>query len=415
MSENKQHALLSPSAGKRWGNCPGSVWLIKNAQKEEQKTSIYAEKGTKAHAWAESILRIAFDANTSKDSKNTAINALVKAYKADDLLLYDQVKTYVHVILRLVKALAKRSNKVATYIEQRVNVFEHTFGTADFVAVAIDGTNKADIVIADLKSGRGKVFAEKNDQATLYSIGAVKECLPKDTILNKVHIIIVQPSNSDDEKGYSHYTMTAQELYYAQDRLKKAHDYAYKVYNEGARETDFKVGDHCFFCPVKPVCPTFRKVKQKETDIMLEEEDPNLPIVSALPLEKVIQICKHKKQIEAFLADCEHAMLSAMVSGTKLDGYKLVYGRATSKWKEEDEAAIAQLLQEKGCEEPYEKSLIGITKARTFFKSKDDKKLLEGYLTKGTGKLQIALADDKRDAVDPTTLKHNLLEEETDE
>lgn len=414
MSEEKQHALLSPSAGKRWSNCPGSVWLLKDA-KIVPTTSVYAEKGTKAHAWAESILKIAFDERTSKESKNIAINALVAAYKADDVILYDQVKTYVHVILRLVKALAKKSKKVVTYIEQRVHIFEHTFGTADFVAVAIDGTNRADIVIADLKSGRGKVHAEKNDQATLYSIGAVKECLPKDVVLNKIHILIVQPSNADDEKGYSAYTMSAQELFYAEARLKKAHDYAFKLYNEGAKETDFKVGEHCFFCGAKTVCPVFRKEKQKETDILLQEEDPNLPIINALPLEKVVQICKHKKQIESFLSDCEHVMLTAMASGTKIDGYKLVYGRATSKWREDAEEEIANLLVEKGCAEPYEKSLIGITKARTYFKAKDDKKLLDGYLTKGTGKLQIATEDDKREAVDPTTVKTNLLEEETNE
>lgn len=54
------HAKLSPSASKRWMNCPGSVQLIEQLTNEgkieENATSPWAEEGSAAHALAEKCL-----------------------------------------------------------------------------------------------------------------------------------------------------------------------------------------------------------------------------------------------------------------------------------------------------------------------------------------------------------------------
>ena len=53
------HALLSPSHAHTWACCPASTLMEKDVPNE---SSAYAEEGTKAHALAEKLLRIVFEA-----------------------------------------------------------------------------------------------------------------------------------------------------------------------------------------------------------------------------------------------------------------------------------------------------------------------------------------------------------------
>ncbi|MCA9333335.1 DUF2800 domain-containing protein, partial [Candidatus Saccharibacteria bacterium] len=48
-----QHSKLGASSAYRWTACPGSVALCEQAP--EQESSIYAQKGTEAHEWAEKL------------------------------------------------------------------------------------------------------------------------------------------------------------------------------------------------------------------------------------------------------------------------------------------------------------------------------------------------------------------------
>ena len=62
--------------------------------------------------------------------------------------------------------------------------------------------------------------------------------------------------------------------------------------------------------------------------------------------------------LTSWAADIREYALSAALSGTRFDGWKLVEGRANRRYT--DEAAVAQAVISSG-HDPYERKLLGIT------------------------------------------------------
>src|SRR3990170_8244797 len=70
----KTHAKFSPSAAKRWMNCPGSIRLSENAPPQHE--SPYATEGTNGHFVLESFLK-------AEKNPNAVKKFLLKQYPAD--------------------------------------------------------------------------------------------------------------------------------------------------------------------------------------------------------------------------------------------------------------------------------------------------------------------------------------------
>ena len=146
------HALLSPSASKRWIECPRSARLTEFLL---DITSSYASNGTLAHSVAEGKLKHWFGRAGAKP-------------KCEDAEMDEYTDDYASFVLEQAAALTSP----AVYVEQRVDCsmyIPECFGTCDALIVS-EGV----LHIIDLKSGSGiRVDAEGNDQIRIYSLGAL--------------------------------------------------------------------------------------------------------------------------------------------------------------------------------------------------------------------------------------------------
>lgn len=115
--------------------------------------------------------------------------------------------------------------------------------------------------------------------------------------------------------------------------------------------------------------------------------------------------------LTSWAADIREYALSAALSGTRFDGWKLVEGRANRRYT--DEAAVAQAVISSG-HDPYERKLLGITAMERMLGKKQFSTLLrrpkasekhrEKFLTHvhippprvRTGRCQDATAPDRR-------------------
>lgn len=112
----------------------------------------------------------------------------------------------------------------------------------------------------------------------------------------------------------------------------------------------------------------------------LEDDEVNL-ILGRLP------------ELEAWAADIREYALRRALEGYAWDDFKLVEGRATRRFT--DENAVAAAVEDAGYD-PYERRLLGITAMTALLGRKKFNELLSPYIAKGEGKPTLAPRSDKR-------------------
>lgn len=372
-----QHSLLSPSASKRWLECPPSARLhAKLNERFGDQSSVYAAEGTKAHAVAELKLRLA----------NGEINEF--RYDAERKLLGDISKEmdkntdiYVDTVLEKLFAARRVCEDARLFIEQRLDMTPWVpgcFGTSDAVIVS-----DSSLEVIDYKNGQGvPVSAVGNSQARLYALGAVNE-FGSIYGFKVVRETIVQPRlDSITEE-----TMSREDLLAWGESIKENAQLAY----EGRGE--FKCGDWCRFCAARAIC------KERAVKAMgIFESGFESPDI--IPEDMIPGILQVADVAEAWLKDIRAYALGLALKGAELPGFKLVRGRAPArKWKNEDEVidqmARAGYSTEQYMEAPKLMSVSVLEKSigRTAFKA-----LLDGQTVQGEAALTLVPESDKREA-----------------
>ena len=112
----------------------------------------------------------------------------------------------------------------------------------------------------------------------------------------------------------------------------------------------------------------------------LEDDEVNL-ILGRLPA------------LEAWAGDIREYALQRALAGYAWDDFKLVEGRATRRFT--DEQKVAEVVAGAGYD-PYEKKVKGITAMTSLLGKKTFNDLLSPYVMKGEGKPTLALRSDKR-------------------
>lgn len=308
-NSNHEHALLSPSAAKKWLGCPAALACEFGIPNESGAAAV---NGTAMHSMAENILHrlVGGSEYSAKPFKGShvlnhgkgPIKALVKPEKGAVLITDDfvsQVDKYVDYCRPIIAAAE------VVEIEYRVNLTRvlhpgvmvqawgengeeiegelvalATFGTADLVAILklSDGTYM--LIVGDLKTGRHRVSAKENKQMMLYALGLL-HVYKRLYDITAVRLVIFQPYAGGADEWDTTPEALEQFGKYASAAALKAID-AFQRGKKGLKAADFRPSpDACQWCRFAEKCNAKRKVASSIADDDLMDE-PELSAEEAL-------------------------------------------------------------------------------------------------------------------------------------
>lgn len=439
-NSNHEHALLSPSAAKKWLGCPAALACEFGIPNESGAAAV---NGTAMHTMAEDILRrlTAGSEYSAKPFKGShvlnqgkgPIKALVKADKGAVLITDDfvsQVDKYVDYCRPIIDAAE------LVEVESRVNLTRilhpgikikqmvyppnaepyesestlQTFGTADLVAVMpnyIGGyvAPTHTLIVGDLKTGRHRVSAKENKQMMLYALGLLR-VYKRLYDITAVRLVIFQPYAGGADEWDTTPEALEQFGKYASAAALKAID-AFQRGKKGLKPGDFRPSaDACQWCRFSEKCNAKRKVASKELELDLADErvaretgDREMTVVQLkAEWDKLPLMRQH-------IADIEKAMYSALMRGEQVEGLKLVEGRPGNRsWS--DEVAVDTFRANHHNGYLLDKLVpLNPTEAEKVI-SKEDPELWEAlstFVTRKPGQPSITTADDKRPAWSPVS------------
>jgi len=303
----RAHSSVGGSSAKRVIECPGSMLLC---EKYPSKSSEFAEEGTAGHEALDMILQ--GKTRNDRDVIGLTFNKIVITEE-----FYDEA---IAPSLAIFDDLDKELGGIDFFNEQRV-VFpgiDGAFGTVDIVGRARDRT-----VVLDWKLGRGvPVDAEANSQLLYYAYAAA-HTPPTDKFFDRdtpIELFIVSPRMNEGEPMTRWMTSYLQLDAFAID-LKHAVEKALEP------DAPFKLGAWCKFCSGKIGCPLYNNMATET--LALSPEELAEELAEKLPYaDAMIDLGKRLK-------DMGHAVLE---QGQPIPGWKLVNGRATRNWTDEEKA-----------------------------------------------------------------------------
>ena len=404
MSEERKHALLSPSAAHRWVPCPASIIL---GQDIPNRSSSFAEEGTRAHALAESMLT------------NGAVDFVPDA----DMVRH--ATTYVDFI---------NSIPGDRLIEHALNLTpitgeEDAHGTAD--AIIYDAASDT-LWIIDLKYGQGvAVDAAENLQLMIYAMAALVELDPIYSFSPQttVNLAIVQPRLYDEARVW---TTTIEALETEAGRVASAADTVFEALKGDIMLYPIAGEKQCLFCPAKFSCPALEAATD---DVNLPAADPAMfenigdddkVLAKALAETAKVQtsdaLAAAMAKVELVEMRCKairDEVQRRLMAGTPVAGFKLVLGRPGNRaWFKEEVAAKVFKDYRIKKDDMYEQKLISPTAAEKLFKKDKPNlwaKLME-HISRADGKPAVAPISDERPEYLPPAASFEMLDtQEADE
>lgn len=287
----------------------------------------------------------------------------------------DAANGYAAFVMELLEEIRQTCADPIVMVEQRLNFsrwVKDGFGTGDAVIVA-DGI----LQVVDFKYGTGvPVSAEGNSQMRLYALGAL-DMFGELYDVDSVKMTIYQPRLSNISTD----TISKTDLLdWAESTLRPVAELAYKG------EGEMNAGSWCRFCKLRTTCR-----KRAEANLALAQHDFKLP--PTLSDEEIAIILDQLDDLTSWAADIREYALTAALSGTHFDGWKLVEGRANRRYTNED--AVAQAVISSG-HDPYERKLLGITAMEKLLGKKQFITLLADLVERPQGKPTLVPASDKR-------------------
>lgn len=371
------HAVLSPSAAKRWLTCPPSARLNeKMLERFGEKSSSYAEEGTKAHSLAE--LKLRHDSGAINDF---CFDEQVKALGDVTPKMDWATNVYVDTVMQKYYAAKKTCADAVLWIEKRLDMSRwvpHCFGTGDAGIISDDC-----LEVIDYKNGSGvRVDAQENPQARLYGLGGINEFgdlydfpVVRNTIIqpNLDHITEEEISRKD--------------LLAWGESIKPIAQLAW----EGKGE--FKSGEHCRFCAARALC------WHRAADCM-KAFSTGLDTPDVIPDTEIPHILEVADSAAAWIKDVKEYALGQALQGRQYSGYKLVSGkRPPRKWSNPDGVVDQMSRAGYSDDQIYEKKLISVGDAEKLLGAQAFRAILGQYSAQGEGAPALVPETDKRPAL----------------
>ena len=368
------HATLSASSAKRWLSCTPSARLEQKLRERfGDKSSPYAEEGTKAHAVAELKLRkLNGEINdfNYKEQRKTLGEVPAEMDRYTDI--------YVDTVAEKLFAARASDPDAKLFIEQRLDFSPWVpggFGTGDAVIVS-DQT----LEVCDLKYGKGvPVSAEENPQARLYGLGAI-HMFGSVYDFSHVRNTIIQPRLD----SISEETMTRDELLAWGEELKPVAQLAW----EGKGE--FVTGDHCKFCAARAICA--KRASEALSIVRFGFDTPG--VISDDDIPGILAVAD---VAEGWIKDIKEYAKNQALNGQRFFGWKLVRGRRGARTFT-DEARVREQLNRAGFEnEVINKSgLKSPAEIEKVIGKNAFEALVGQFVTQAQGSLELAPESDKR-------------------
>lgn len=378
-----KHAILSASGAHRWLECTPSARLESQVKR---KSSREADEGTFAHdvAAIEAIYRL-------EELKDEAYKKEIERIRKNEFYsveLHDHANAYVDYIKERLEAVSDSY----CVIEARFDLSDYVpegFGTADCIIIG-EGV----IEVIDLKYGKGvQVEAKDNPQMRLYALGALTLYDPIYDITS-VKTTIYQPRLG----GISSEEISAKELKkWGEEYVKPRAALAFK----GAG--DFCPSDKvCRWCAIGGECRA-----RAEANLALFDIDETL-----LSTDEIGELLKKSSDITSWLKAMEEKLFGALMSGDKVDGWKLVRGRSNRKYA--DELKVKDALLAAGYDEALfiEPKLITLTQMEKDLGKKVVSEIIGDLIIKPEGSPTLAPESDKRVEYQPDEEIKKLFTEE---
>jgi hypothetical protein len=295
--------IVGGSTAKRVINCPGSVGLVQKMPPRLGGKD--ADMGTLCHNAVAALL---------EDPSLEVKSVLGMKYN-------DQTMTEEMIDEKIIPAMLALNEidpdaDMEYRVESHVNfgdLLPGVFGSADLI-----GRINGRAVVLDWKFGMGQVDVEENDQLLFYAAAAMRtkglEWAFKD--VQEIECVIVQPP------AVKRWTTTvARVKQFERDLVAavttSAHSYA-----------PLNAGDHCRYCPAKPICPQMTGAAERALRVQIKELDP----------AKIGEYLATADLIERWVTDLRELAHQILESGEPVPGYKLVPKRPTRQWVDEDTA-----------------------------------------------------------------------------
>lgn len=367
------HALLSPSSAHRWLNCLLAPRLEATLP---PSTSVYAQEGTLAHTVCELMAKKYFGKITADEFNNGIKKA--KAHKLWDKEMLATAEQYSEHLATQAMAF---SHAPYVAMEVRVDISKYVpeaFGRCDCVMF---GENT--LVITDYKHGKGeKVLAKENPQLKLYALGALEAYRPVfGNAIKKISICIDQPRIN----AYEQWQCTVSELLqWGESEVKPKAQKAYMGIG------NYNPGSWCRFCRANGIC---KAQAQQHLSTFSKYDTTNAALLSPAEMGKVLTL--GADLVEWYNA-VEKKALDALLEGNKIPGFKLVEGRSSRAWTNQDEAL--EKLEQSGIEHAmiYDNVPKTLSQLEKMIGAKKFAEMVGSYIMKPPGRPTLAPEADKR-------------------
>lgn len=370
------HALLSPSSAHRWLNCPLAPRLEATLP---EKPSEYAHEGTVAHSVCEIAAKKKF-----KKAKAAEYNRVIKRLKTDEVWDDEMLHTAETYVEHLTERAMEFANEPYIAFEVKVDISDYVpeaFGCCDCVMFGGDT-----LIITDYKHGKGvPVSPEENPQLMLYALGALKLYQPLfGDALKNVTVYIDQPRIN----AYGGWTCSVDELLAWGESIKPKAQMAFMGFGE------YHAGEWCRFCRANGMCKAQANQHISAFDDFKDcVAGHNVAILSP---EEVGIVLSQGEDLVTWYEAVKKRALEVMLNGESIPGYKVVEGRSSRCWTDQD--AALDKLQESGVDRAliYDSVPKTLAQLEKMLGTAKFKELVGEFVTKPQGKPTIAPESDSR-------------------